>query len=144
MTLSVDDKRVLSDMRFAKAREALADARATLADARLNNAVNRSYYAALNAVRALLILDGVNPESHSGAVTTLGLRFIRNELLPVSVAKDFKTLMARRTDVDYGDFESITQSEAEDSVERADRLLNQIDALRQRLGAELDGPAVAG
>ena len=32
MTLSVDDKRVLSDMRFAKAREALADARATLAD----------------------------------------------------------------------------------------------------------------
>ena len=51
--------------------------------------------------------------------------------------------MARRTDVDYGDFESITQSEAEDSVERADRLLNQIDALRQRLGAELDGPAVA-
>ena len=70
MTLSVDDKRVLSDMRFAKAREALADAQATLADGRLNNAVNRSYYAALNAVRALLILDGVNPESHSGAVTT--------------------------------------------------------------------------
>ena len=137
MTLSVDDKKVLSDVRFAKAREALADARATLGDGRLNTAVNRSYYAALSAVRALLILDGVNPESHGGAVTILGLRFIRTKLLPVSVAKDFKTLMARRTDVDYGDFESTSRSEAEDSVQRADRLLNQIDTLRTRLATEL-------
>lgn len=137
MTLSVNDKKALSDVRVAKAREALADARATLADGRLNNAVNRSYYAALNAVRALLILDGVNPESHSGAVTTLGLRFIRNELLPVTVVKDFKTLMARRTDGDYGDFEAITQADADDSVRRAGRLLTQIDALRRRLAAEL-------
>ena len=137
MTLSVDDKKTLSDVRFAKAREALADARATLADERLNNAVNRSYYAALSAVRALLILDGVNPESHSGAVTTLGLRFFRTKLLPVSVAKDFKTLMARRADVDCGDFESTSRSEAEDSVQRADRLLNQIDTLRKHLSAGL-------
>ena len=137
MTLSVDDKRVLSDVRFAKAREALADARANLGGERLNTAVNRSYYAALNAVRALLILDGVNPESHGGAVTTLGLRFIRNRLLPVTVAKDFKTLMARRTDVDYGDFESTSRPEAKDSVQRADRLLNEIDTVRRRLAAEL-------
>ena len=137
MTLSVDDKRALSDVRFAKALDALADARANLAEERLNTAVNRSYYAALGGVRALLILDGVNPESHGGAATTLGLRFIRTKLLPVTVAKDFKTLMARRTDVDYGDFESISQSEAEDCVQRADRLLNQIDTLRKRLAAEL-------
>ena len=137
MTLSVDDKRTLSDVRFAKAREALADAQANLAGERLNTAVNRSYYAALNAVRALLILDGVNPESHGGAVTTLGLRFIRNQLLPVTVAKDFKTLMARRTDVDYGDFESTSRPDAEDSVQRADRLLSEIDAVRRRLAAEL-------
>ena len=67
----------------------------------------------------------------------LGLRFIRTKLLPVSVAKDFKMLMARRTDVDYGDFESISRSEAEDSVERAKLLLNQIDSLRKRLAGEL-------
>ena len=87
MTLSTDDKRVLSDVRFAKAREALDDARANLAEERLNTAANRSYYAALNGVRALLILDGVNPESHAGAMTTLGLRFIRTKLLPVNVTK---------------------------------------------------------
>ena len=137
MTLSADDKKTLSEVRFAKAREALADAQANLGYERPNTAVNRSYYAALSAVRALLILDGVNPESHGGAVTTLGLRFIRTKLLPVSVAKDFKTLMARRTDVDYGDFESISQSEAEDCVQRAEVLLNKIDTLRKRLAEKL-------
>ena len=112
MTLSTDDKRVLSDVRFAKAREALDDARANLAEERLNTAANRSYYAALNGVHALLILDGVNPESHAGAMTTLGLRFIRTKLLPVNVAKDFKTLLTRRADSDYGDFESVCERES--------------------------------
>ena len=74
MTLNVDDKKTLSDIRFAKAREALADARATLADERF---------------------------------------------------------------VDYGDFESTSRSEAEDSVQRADRLLNQIDTVRTRLATQL-------
>ena len=137
MTLSADDKRTLSEVRFAKAQEALADAQATLVQNRLNTAVSRSYYAALSGIRSLLILDGVNPESHAGAMTALGLRFIRTRLLPVSVAKDFKTLMTRRTDVDYGDFESISPAEAEDCVQRAQELLNQIDTLRRRLAAEL-------
>jgi hypothetical protein len=65
------------------------------------------------------------------------LRFIRKQLLPVTVVKDFKTLMGRRTDVDYGDFESTSRPDAEDSVQRADRMLSEIDAVRQRLAAEL-------
>ena len=137
MTLASYDKKTLSEVRFEKARAALDDARATLAGERLNTAVNRSYYAALNAVRALLILEGVNPESHAGAMTTLGLRFIRTKLLPVTVSKDFKMLQTRRADADYGDFEAISRSEAADSVRRAERLLDRIDQLRTRLAADL-------
>lgn len=81
------------------AHEALADVRANLFGEWLSTTVNRNYYAALSAVRALLILDGVNPEPHGGAVTRFGL-LIRTKLLPVTVAKDFTTVMARRTDVD--------------------------------------------
>ena len=137
MTLSGSDKTALSEVRFAKAHATLADARANMAGKRPDTAVNRSYHAALNAVRALLILEGVNPESHFGAVTTLGLRFIRTKLLPVSVTKDFKLLMARRSDVDYGDFEVISPEEAADSVQRAEQILNRIDPLRKQLAADL-------
>ena len=88
--------------------------------------MNCSYYAALSGIRALLILDGVNPESHGGAVTTLGLRFIRTKLLPVSVTK-FQDADGEAHDVDYGDFESISPAEAEDCVQRAEVLLRKID-----------------
>lgn len=130
MTLSTDDKKPLSDVRYAKAREALTDAHATLSDKRFNTAVNHSYYAALNAVRALLILDGVNPESYGGAGSTLGFRFIKTELLPLSVAKDFKTLLTKRINGDYGDFELITPEDAEDCVQRAEAPLDKKDTLR--------------
>ena len=137
MTLSADDKRSLSDLRFEKAQTALQDAGANLAEGRLSTAVNRSYYAALNAVRSLLILEGINPESHAGAVTMLSLHFIKTELLPVTIVKHVKTLLSRREDVDYGDFESITRDEAEDSVARAGEMLAAVEALRSRLAAEL-------
>ena len=137
MTLASYDKKTLSEVRFEKARAALADARANLAEERLSTAANRSYYAALNAVRALLILEGVNPESNVEAVTMLWLRFILTKLLPVTVSKDFKMLLTRKADVDYGDFEAISRSEAADSVRRAERLLDRIDQLRKRLAADL-------
>ena len=48
-----------------------------------------------------------------------------------------KTLLSRREDVDYGDFDSITWDEAEDSMARAEETLTAVDALRRRLAAEL-------
>ena len=137
MTLSADDKRSLSDLRFEKAQAALEDARANLEQDRLGTSVNRSYYAALGAVRSLLILEGVSPESQAGAVTMLSLHFIKTELLSITIVKHLKTLLSRRADVDYGDFESITRDEAEDSVARAEETLTAIDELRSRLAAEL-------
>ena len=62
MTLEQQDKKSLSDVRMAKAREFLKDARANLSEGRHGTAVNRSYYAALSAARSILILEGVNPE----------------------------------------------------------------------------------
>ena len=137
MTLSADDKRALSGIRFEKARAALQDSRANLEEGRLNTSVNRSYYAALAAVRSLLILEGVDLASHAGAVTMLSLHFIKTGLLPISIVKHVKTLLSRREDVDYGDFDSITRDEAQDSVARAEETLAAVDLLRIRLDAEL-------
>ena len=67
----------------------------------------------------------------------LSLHFIKTELLSITIVKHLKTLLSRRADVDYGDFESITRDEAEDSVARAEETLTAIDELRSRLAAEL-------
>jgi len=130
VTLEPDDKKALSDIRMAKAREFLSDAEANLKDHRLKTAVNRSYYAALNAVRSPLIMDGANPLSHDGVLTVLSLKFVKTGRLSVEVVKQFKTLLSRRTDVDYGDFDAIGTDDAADSVKLAAGIIERIDAVR--------------
>ena len=137
MTLSSGDKKTLSDIRMGKAFEFLDDAKSNFGDSRLNTAINRSYYASLSAVRALLVLEGINPESHSGAVTTLSLHFVRTKLLPIVVVRNLKTLLSRRTDVDYGDFETIDRQDAEDSLKLAEEILEKGDAVRKNLISEM-------
>jgi hypothetical protein len=87
MILDIKDKKALSNTRMEKGKEFLADARATYKDKRYRTSINRAYYAALNAVRAIPVLEGANPETHEGAVTLLSLRFIKTGVLPVEIIK---------------------------------------------------------
>ena len=138
MILDIRDKEALSNTRMEKGKEFLADARATYKDKRYRTSINRAYYAALNAVRAILVLEGANPESHEGAATLLSLRFIKTGVLPVEIIKKFKILLSRRTDVDYGDFDTIDANDAKDSLSSAEELITAIDAARKKLVEELE------
>ncbi|MBT3273894.1 MAG: HEPN domain-containing protein [Spirochaetales bacterium] len=137
MTLNVEDKKALSEIRIGKSRVFLDDAKQNFGEGRFYTSVNRSYYASLSAVRSLLILEGIDSDSHSGAVTMLSLHFVRTKLLPVEVVRDFKTLLSRCTDVDYGDFETVEKDDAEDSYDKAESILAQIDTVRTRLILEM-------
>jgi len=130
MNLEKRDKQQLSNVRMQRAYEFLADAKANLSKGRFKTAVNRSYYAVLSAVRALLILEGANPETYEDTVTLLSLRLIRPKILPIEVVKQVKILYSRRTDVDYGDFATINKEEAVDSVEKAEGLIKSIENVR--------------
>ncbi|MBI4698963.1 MAG: HEPN domain-containing protein [Nitrospirae bacterium] len=133
MTLEAQDKKTLSDIRMSKAYKYLEDAGANYKDGRYNTSINRSYYAVLSAARAILILEGVNPETHEGTVTMLSLRFIKPGLLPVDVIKKFKILLSRRTDADYGDFEVIDNPDAADSIKLAEEIIRAIDNARKTM-----------
>lgn len=137
MTLEPKDKKALSDIRMAKALDFLEDAKANFNDGRYKTSVNRSYYAALNAARSILILEGANPETYEGTVTMLSLRFIKPGLLPVDLIKKFKVLLSKRTDVDYGDFETINAADAEDSLRVAQEMIEAIDKVRKEMTKDL-------
>jgi len=133
VNLEAQDKRSLSDLRMTKAQEFLGDAQANRREGRHKTAVNRAYYAALSAIRSLLILEGSNPETHEGVITMLSLRFVKPDLLPVAFVKSFKLLQSRRADVDYGDIDTIGQDEAADAVQTAEELLRQAENARKAL-----------
>jgi len=63
LIISIKDKKILSDVRMDRAREFLADAHANFKDQRYRTTINRAYYASLSALRALLILEGINGDS---------------------------------------------------------------------------------
>lgn len=133
MSLTREEKITLSNIRMEKSLEFLEDARANFKEKRYRTSVNRSYYAALNAIRAILILQGANPETHEGVITILSLKFIKTGLLPVQVIKGFKTLLTRRTDVDYGDFDDIKREDAEDSIKIAGEIVSIVDKKRKAM-----------
>ena len=62
MTFSPEDKKALSDIRFEKASEFFKDAQANFEETRLKTAINRSYYAALNAVGPCLFSKASIPK----------------------------------------------------------------------------------
>ena len=136
MNISIKDKKILSDVRIEKAREFLADAQANFKQQRFRTAVNRAYYASLSALRSLLILEGINPETHDGVLTMLSLRFIKTEILPVHIIRNFKTLFSKRTDVDYGDFDTTSSTDAEESLKNAEEIIESIDVVRKKLITE--------
>jgi uncharacterized protein (UPF0332 family) len=137
LNISIKDKKILSDVRIEKAREFLADAQANFKQQRFRTAVNRAYYASLSALRSLLILEGINPETHDGVLTMLSLRFIKTEILPVHIIRNFKTLFSKRTDVDYGDFDTTSSTDAEESLKNAEEIIESIDVVRKKLIAEI-------
>jgi uncharacterized protein (UPF0332 family) len=135
--LNSEEKIILSDIRFKKSEEMLADAVKSLKNGMYMTSVNRSYYAALHAARSLLILKGVDPVSHDGVKTMISLHFIKPKILSQEVMRYFKNLMTLRTDVDYGDFESIEKNEVNGALKQAKRFLKIIDSVRMKLIKEI-------
>jgi len=138
--LSAEEKIALSDVRAEKSNDMFSDASDTLKSGLFNTSVNRSYYAALHSARSLLILKGIDPLQHDGVKTMLSLHFIKTKILPENIIKDFKNLLSLRTDVDYGDFESIDKKEAEAALKKTKSFLKVIEHERKKLIKEMTSP----
>ena len=91
----------------------------------------------INVAVYILILESSNRESHEGAVTLLSLKFVKQGVLPIEIVKKFKILLSRRTDVDYGDFDTIDEKESEDSLNVAEEIIVAIERVRIRLLDEM-------
>ncbi len=137
MTLSVRDKIELSQYRMEKAHKLLQDAINLFNTGSYESSINRSYYAVLTASRSLLILRGIDPETHEGVKTMLSKEFIRTGLLPKEFGETFRGIQARRIDSDYGDYVEIGVDEASDSLKRAQEFVKKAEEVLNNLIEDL-------
>ncbi len=101
----------LARHRLERAREALGEGQALYSTGALRGAVNRLYYAALHAARALLATRGVDSARHSGVITLFQTHFVKTALLPADTARAFPRAFEKRLNTDYADFSEITEEE---------------------------------
>jgi len=129
MTLSAKEKIDLSRYRIDKAKRLLEDAQSLYDAASYESAINRIYYAVLTAARALLILRGIDPETHEGVKTMLTKEFIRTGLLPKEFGETFRSIQARRIDSDYGDYVEISIKEASESLKQSQEFVKKLEGV---------------
>lgn len=125
MTLNTEEKKTLSSYRLKKAERLLDDAKLLLNEDRWESSINRSYYAALSAAKAVLILFGIDPKTHEGVKTMVNKKLVLDGLIPKEYGKWFRNLLFEREDVDYADYVDIDSSDAEDAFQNASKFIEK-------------------
>jgi len=106
---------------LARGDDALRAAHELLKLGLLHDAVSRAYYAAFHVARALLLAEGVEPPTHAGVSSMLGLHYVVPGRLAPERAKDLARLEQFRGEADYNRFFVFTPDGAAEEVAAADR-----------------------
>ena len=123
----------LARHRLARAREALDEGEHLLAGKRAVGAVNRLYYAAFYAAKALLATREMDSARHSGVIALFHTHFVRTGLVETDRARALSRAFEKRQKGDYGDFATVTleeagelREEARSFVEECQRVLDEL------------------
>jgi uncharacterized protein (UPF0332 family) len=101
----------LARHRMTRAREALQEAELLTGQQHHNAALNRLYYAAFYAARALLALNRVDSSRHSGVIALFQQHVVKSGAISEDLARALPQAFAKRMMMDYGDFKQATADE---------------------------------
>ena len=129
----------LSELQLNRAKETLTYVPAYINAGDYNGAINRAYYAAFHAIKAIEILDNFDSKKHSGVIAYFRQQYIKTGELDVSLSKIIETLQVRREDSDYNMTVKFNSEDAYDSLNKATTFVAAVeDFLNQILGITID------
>ena len=116
----------LSKYRFQSAKEDLETAQLLMKDGRFKASVNRSYYAAFYALRAVLALEGTDFKRHKDVVAYFNQHYVATNKFAREIGKRIGRLKTMREDCDYDDFYVIERDEVLEQLRTADMVINAV------------------
>ena len=122
----------LSQYRFNKAKETLADAETLFGQNRFASSVNRSYYAVFHAMRAVTALDGFDSSKHSGIISYINREYIKTGILDKGLSKILDKAFRLREKADYDDFFIVSHDEAREQISRAREAIEIVEPYLQQ------------
>lgn len=90
------------------------------------DAVNRSYYAAFYALRAVLALEGVDFKRHKDVVAYFNQYYVATDKFEHEMGKRIGRLKTMREDCDYDDFFVIEKDEVLVQLETAEIVISAV------------------
>ncbi len=91
----------LSQMQLQRAEELLNEASALISFGAYNSSVNRSYYAAFHAMKAVEALDNYDSKRHAGVIQYFRQNYIKPGLFDRALSGMIDRLQNARGDSDY-------------------------------------------
>jgi uncharacterized protein (UPF0332 family) len=126
----------LARHRLSRAKAAFLEGDHLLTAKAFMGAVNRFYYAAFYAARALLAVRDLDSSRHSGVISLFQAQFVKPGLIATEKAKALPRAFEKRQKSDYGDFSSVTAKEAQAIRKEISVFLKECEQLLNRLIAE--------
>jgi len=107
----VNPSDALAQHRIARAHAALHEADLLIGQQLFSGALNRVYYAAFYAARALLATRHLDSSRHSGVIALFQEHFVRTGIVPTDTARALPRAFEKRQTSDYGDFSDPSSEE---------------------------------
>jgi uncharacterized protein (UPF0332 family) len=126
----------LARHRLARAKDAFGEGEHLLTKGASMGAVNRLYYAAFYAARALLALRELDSSRHSGVISLFQKHFVKPGLIATDKAKALPRAFEKRQKSDYGDFSTVTAKEARGVRDEVKTLVDECAQVLEKLIAE--------
>lgn len=117
----------LSSYRLEKSKKNIEVVKLLIEDEYYNFAINRAYYAAFDAMRAVNALDGFDSSKHSGVIAHFNQNYIKTGLFDSETSKIIKKASTLREKSDYEDFFEATRKDAEEAYESVCAFINSVE-----------------
>jgi uncharacterized protein (UPF0332 family) len=122
----------LSKWRIQKAQITLTDGEQLEHTGSYHSAINRYYYAAFHAVRALLATKEFDSAKHSGVISYFNKEFVKAGIISKASSRALSDLFRLRSHADYDDFKTFNQEDCLAAREQARSIIQEIINVLQR------------
>ena len=117
----------LSDSRLQRAKLNLDVVKSLIRDGYYNFAINRSYYAVFDAMRAVNALEGFDSSKHSGVIAHFNQFYVKTGVFPSETSIVIKKASNLREKSDYDDFFEASNEEALDTFETVKLFISEVE-----------------
>lgn len=116
----------LSNYRIAEANDSLKVALHCLKEGLYKDSINRSYYAAFYAVKAVLALSTVDFKWYKDVMGYFNKEYVAKEFFSREIGRKLGTLQKVREKSDYDDFYIASKEKAEEQYETAELVIDVV------------------